>query len=546
MSLASYSRRLARLERTIAAQRDSASSAFASWRDLIEHVERRTSTSAPEGGVRSRTWNDLARTPRTAAERWLLDWARRDVDGWIDYVFDCDLWSGQRLIARDVAESPDVAVRTCHAIGKDHLSGRLVIWWLATRPDSLVVTTGPTDRQVRGILWKEIGVAWRARRVPIDGHCLLQELHIGSGLEWSAFGFTAKANETDRFSGWHAKNGVLVIVDEAAGVPSSITDEALAGILTGDGSRMLQIGNPTSPLGPFYRSFRHPEPDSRRRHFSAFSTPNFLRSGVVESDLFDGAWRDKVAAAGIERPYLIDPAWAARWGNRWGRQSPIYAAKVLGEFPATDVNSLIPLAWVEAAFDRYRAWIESGVERGAGGALGVDVARFGDDQTAAYRAADSDGVKVATLEFCRSQIPTSETTGLVRRAVRERGCDPRVDADGLGAGVVDQLAELGEYVVEIHGGGAPMDSQQFKNWRAEAYWSLRDQLDPDKGATLAIEPDSDLQEELVETRYKLLSGGQIQIESKDELKRRLGRSPDRADALIYACAENVPARARLW
>jgi len=162
--------------------------------------------------------------------------------------------------------------------------------------------------------------------------------------------------------------------------------------------------------------------------------------------------------------------------------------------------------------------------------LGVDVARFGDDESS-ITLRKGDGVEM--LWTCRG-ADLMTTTGQVALAIKEhKPSDVKVDADGLGAGVVDRLRELGKEVSEIHGGGRANDPERFANRKAEIYWGFRERL---LACEVALPNDLELASQLASCSYKVRSSGQIEITPKDEMKRQGVRSPDRAESVIYAFA----------
>ena len=170
---------------------------------------------------------------------------------------------------------------------------------------------------------------------------------------------------------------------------------------------------------------------------------------------------------------------------------------------------------------------------------GVDVARFGDDEGV---IAEADG-PVGSFREVVPKADLMEFTGKVVQHYNDR--KPwmiNVDADGMGAGVVDRLAEQRFPVAEIHGGAKARDSERFANRKAEIYWGFRERMiDGD----MALPDDLELRAQLTSCTYKIRSTGQIEITSKDEMKKKGLKSPDRAEALIYAFAPSPPAP-RLW
>ena len=133
-----------------------------------------------------------------------------------------------------------------------------------------------------------------------------------------------------------------------------------------------------------------------------------------------------------------------------------------------------------------------------------------------------------------SQKNTRETAGLVVQHARENNTEKiAVDEIGIGRGVVDSLEEEGYYGVGVNVAERSRDPERYHNLRAELWYNFREMLDPDK-EPIALPPDDELLSELASVKYKVDARGAIQIESKEDMKKRLGHSPDRADAAVLA------------
>ncbi|MDI6877582.1 MAG: hypothetical protein QMC96_12525 [Methanomicrobiales archaeon] len=451
--------------------------------------------------------------------------AQADPVWWVREVLGHEPWSKQVEVLESVRDHHKTAVKSCHAGGKSFIAADAALWFLYTHRPSLVITTAPTDRQVRGILWKEIRTSHQRARYPLGGTLLTQELKLDE--DWWAWGFTAPEYDPDRFQGFHAIY-LLVVVDEASGVSEEIFD-AINGVLTSDQSRLLLIGNPTNPAGSFAKAFK--TPGTAKVSISAFDTPNFTAFGITEQDILAGTWESKITQD-LPAPYLVTPRWVADRLQEWGRSSPLYTAKVLGQFPTAGDDTLIPLHWIEAAIERT---LPPGIPE----ELGVDVARFGSDETVIVH-------RRGPVARIRKVIPfgdTMETAGHVVVALRDTGATrAKVDAVGVGAGVYDRLKELGHPVEEMQSGEAAADSERYANARAEWWWGLRTRFEEEE---IDLEDDEKLVAQLSNIRYKLNSRGQILIESKDDMKKRGLPSPDRADALMltFAVPKAAPALA---
>ncbi len=448
----------------------------------------------------------------------------KDPEYFTERILKKHLWSVQAEILKSVRDNARTAVRSCHGIGKTFTAAMCILWFLYSHEKAIVLSTAPTWRQVEKLIWKEIRTAYREAIIPLGGSLAPKspELHLIYN-EWYAAGIST--NEPERFQGFHEEH-ILVIVDEASGVNLEIF-EAIEGILTSSGARLLLIGNPTAIGGAFHDAFT--KPGFKTFHVSAFDTPNFTVHGITQEDIKSGAWKEK--ATDIPYPKLITPSWVADRYASWGENSLPYQVRIMGNFPEQGEDTLIPLLWIELAMERWED-----MEYGEQTQIGVDVAAFGSDKTV---IAVRKGQKFMPLNVF-SHKSTRETAGLVSLIARENYTrNVKVDEIGVGRGVVDSLEEEGFENVGVNVAERSSNLDRFANLRAEMWWNLRESLDPDSlrnPEPIALPPDDVLLAELAAVKYKITVRGAIQIEAKDEMKKRIGRSPDRADAIVLALA----------
>lgn len=480
-----------------------------------------------------------------AEARRILDGAQRDPVGWCERVLGFRGWGDQRRILESVRDNRRTAVRSCHAAGKTRTAAAAALWFVATHPRSIVLTTATTHRQVKGIMWREIHQMVRDARVPIGGS--ITEAKLTLAEDWWAWGFTGDEYDPTSFQGFHAPHA-LVIIDEAAGVGPGVY-EGLESVMSSGHARRLDIGNPTDPDCDFARSFSRK--DTARFVLDAFDTPNLTETGVTIDDVRSGEWRAKVDAhvaahGALPYPQLVTPEWVAeKWGE-WcgasveGESDPRWQSRVRAQFPTSAENALFPTEWVRLAQERHA----QRDPRTGRGRLGVDVARFGKDTSQVAVYVDGYGVRdvaelphadaLDTADMVLSRVRAEELRGLLVSEVR-------VDADGLGGGTYDAVRrKLDDRAVEIRNGTRAQDPTRFINARSEMLWLLREALDPRGQAPIVLPPDPRLTEELRAFRWHLARDQRIAVESKDEMKLRLGRSPDRADAVAYAVFPGAP------
>lgn len=451
------------------------------------------------------------------------------IDHPVDFVYDIlqvkRLENYQEEIL-DALADPDpmkvgVGVRSGHGIGKTFVLACAGLWYLITRPQSKVITTAPTFRQVRSILWPEIKVRLHQsllRDVP-ELEVLSTQLRISSAADWFAIG--ASSDNPVNMQGYHSPTGVLFIVDEGAGVGDDIF-EAIDGALTGVEGKVVVTGNPASPMGKFYRIFT-----TEAKYWNTFHVSS------VDSD-------------------IVNKRWVQQRKDIWGEESPVYQARVLGNFPDEGEDTLIPLSAIEAAVSRYTEAdalekLDSLIVQEHEPSLGVDVARFGNHKTAYCHL--EHGV-VVELETTSKQRLTA-TAGKTIDWIKQHGIKLlAIDDTGLGGGVVDMIFEEGYPLQAINAGSRPnedfIDADRFLNLGSQIYWHAREVF---LRGHIAIPDDPELVGQCSQPRVSYTSSGKIQVdkhgfrvdETDREKKRRL-KSPDKFDALalsLWAAREAV-------
>lgn len=450
-----------------------------------------------------------------------------DPVGFARDVFGITLVGRQAELARAVAGSILVACRSGHKVGKSCVDCCVAWWFACTREESRVVITAPTERQIKKVLWRELK---RLRRLAFKKGYELPAVpkDPATGIQFEdgreIFGFSTK--EPDNFSGISGAE-VLYVVDEASGVKEEIF-QAINGNRAG-GARLLMTGNPTQTSGEFYDAFhtkRHLYDAGALIHISSADSPNVEAGRTVVPGLAEGWWVEEQRK---------------RYG---GPGNPIYDVRVDGNFPAQATDSIIGVALVEAALARWED-VESGesdeIKPGNILDVGVDVARFGDDDTVvqprrglvAYAPASAHG------------FDNLEVTGLVIRTVedlRQPGERVRIKVDvtgGHGSGPYDllrahyasdpQLSKLVQ-IIPVNASSASSEPEEYFNLRAELHYAVRDWLDA--GGTFPSSPE--LESDLVAPKYSLHTNGSRKVEPKEAIKKRLGRSTDYYDALALS------------
>lgn len=457
---------------------------------------------------------------KAAVERLRL-W-RKDPRVFVREVFGVtpDAWQDKVLEA--FPHNQRVALKACKGPGKTCVLAWLAWNFLLTRPHANIAATSITGDNLRDGLWKEMAkwqkksallteaFEWRKERIVCKEH---PETWFMSARSWAKA--AASDQQADTLAGFHA-DYLLFILDEAGGIPDAVMAAAEAGLASGIETRLIIAGNPTHLEGPLYRAT------------TLERTLWFLLEITADPD-------DPL------RTPRVSVEWARQQIQKYGRDNPWVLVNVFGKFPPSSLNSLLGPDDVRDAMKRHYT------ERDYGHAariLGVDVAREGEDRSVIF---PRQGIVLFPPTILRN-ANTLQGAGAVARKWNDWNADAAFvdNTGGFGGGWIDQLGALGFTAQPVHYAGRPNDAR-YVNKRAEMWFEFA-QWVKEGGAIPPIDaqglPIDEIVAELTTPTY-FFKGDKFQIEDKDQIKERLGRSPDLADAAIQTFAQPVAPRQKM-
>lgn len=487
---------------------------------------------------------------------WRADW-----NLFVSEVFGVTLDEEQQDILRSVQFNGRTSVASGTARGKDFVSACAALCFLYLTPkwarnergeiylaeNTKVALTAPTERQVKNIMMPEISRLFnraKKRGIVLPGKLNTSEIRTND-KEWFLVGFKADNNNHEAWSGFHAVH-TMFIGTEATGIGDD-TFAAIEGNLQGD-SRILIVFNPNISTG--YAAKSHKSKKWHRFSLNSLNAPNVKAHRMVIPGQVDYEWvKDKLDSwCKPIRPDEVMPEMDDfEFEGQWYRPEDLFRKKVLGIFPQVDDDVLIPPQWLELAHKR---WEEA---RGImpltdePRILGVDVAGMGRDSScfverrgpwaSAFDVHNSGGVAdhmavAGKIRARRRQYPDMYAS---------------IDTIGEGAGVYSRCLEQElernkRYIVSCkYSAGAKRKNgknltdvtgqYEFANMKAYLFWCVRDWLNPKNNTGAMLPPDDLFDQEATEIRWFFRSNGSVQIEEKEDIKKRLERSPDRFDAL---------------
>jgi phage terminase large subunit len=334
--------------------------------------------------------------------------------------------------------------------------------------------------------------------------------------------------------GFHGKR-VTILADEAIGISSDIWD-AIEGIRSAGDVRLVMLCNPTVPSGPVFDAFTklRGTPGHATITISAFDTPNL--AGLTLETLLQLSEEELDYAP---FPWLIRRRWVKEMFYKWGPNNPRFQARVLGEFPSQSQWAVFSLEWIEKA-RREPTPQELQETNGAFIQVGVDVAAGGDDETAACARVNGTIVARASWQDVDPRGKLLAWLHSLRRLPWPLG-PVVIDTVGVGHGLALHVGSSGFQVFGFKAGAAPLNPEQFLNQKAEAYFRLREFYKEGLiSHRTAAEIDDDCEAQLCAVEYRELPRGQIQVEPKEDARKRGVVSPDRAEAEVMAFVRVVP------
>ena len=427
-----------------------------------------------------------------------------------------------------LAQGKDVGVESATGTGKTFAAGAAALWFNATHENSLVVTTAPKEDQLTVQLWKEIGRHWPRfkGRYPMASTVKLRvrmreaegESEVWSILGW-ACGVDANEESATRAQGFHAAH-MLTILEETPGIPLPVL-RAFQNTSVGAHNPILALGNPDNEQDTLHEFCLSPGVVHIR--ISALDHPNV----VCGREVIPGACTQK-SVDWMREKYQHDLPW-------------MFDSRARGICPAQSTDALIKAEWVDRAF---ALWDNPEMHKGPQ-FRGVDVANSEAGDKAAIAKGQGRAIEVRAFA-CPSAVSLGDDIVTEFEADGVEARYVAVDTAGIGAATADQARRKGYRVYAFNGGADQMNTDgeldlttdekkvvsvgKFKSKRGQGYWQLRQDL---AAGRLALKPNAKLKRELMTPTFQS-RGGFIIVESKEDLKKRLGKSPDESDAVMYA------------
>ena len=413
-----------------------------------------------------------------------------------------DEWQVELLDAVAAPAIRRVSVRSGHGVGKSTAVALAAVWHVLMRVPSKTVVTAPTSSQLFDACFAEMKNVAKRLKPPFDNLLELKSdrIELKSHPESTFISCrTSRAEQPEALAGVHSPS-VLLIADEASGIPSSVF-EAASGSMSGHSATTILTGNPTRNTGFFYDTHNRLRDDWYTMHVSCVDSPR------VSEDFVEDMKR------------------------RYGEDSPAYHVRVLGNFPPSEEDTVIPVSLIEHAMAN-----DIKVHEDTIAIWGLDVARQGGDASV---LAKRQGPVIHPLTVWRN-LDLMQLTGAVKAEYdamppSKRPAEIIVDSNGFGAGVLDRLRELGLPARGLNVSERAMAKDTYLNLRAEIWFKMKMYLE---GMDVSLPRDDALYAELAAPRYHFTSAGKLQVESKDSMKKRGVASPDRADAVALSLAND--------
>ena len=427
-----------------------------------------------------------------------------------------------------------------NGLGKDFICACIALWFLETHAPSKVILTAPGHRQVDSIMWRETLSKFQNRNFKALGKAYANPYIEIRKEDWFLLGFATKETGASaeaagaKFQGYHARN-LLIIVSEAQAVEDVVYDQ-IDSVATASNNLVIYIGNPTRATGRFAKGLKDPV-NNIVFNFSVLDNPNYKhRKEVI--------------------PGLSSYEWVEDKRRKWGERDPRWIARVLGQIPENALNNTFPESWFNHVRGR---WDLLRIHDPSAG-VAVDSAGMGVDDNVILSGVGGEPADIYTKTL---MTPKELTFKAVEMCKAINGQFIVFDCDGLGIRDYQEAAALprdylrGIQLIKFHGSsgstlyesttdpksGREVRRPLYANLRAEASFVTQER--GNAGKCSINDKDKEMIDDLAEESYFENDKGLIQIEDKDDLRERLGRSPGRGDAykmLQWAFAQGFESK----
>ena len=483
---------------------------------------------------------------------------KKDPVKWAKDVLGAHLWSKQRDICYSVANNKRTTVRSSNGVGKTYTVGLLAAWWIAVHYDeapdqTIVVTTAPSFPQIRTNLFAEMKMELARSHDPRypnglpkgDNYMPLPGVINSSGntAEWkdaqgNLLAIGRKPAEGDvitTFAGIHRRN-VLFIIDEGGGVSPDMFVSAER-LTTNRNAKIVVVGNPDRRGSQFYKTFYDPGESSRwnKIHISAYDTPAFTGEPCPPELL----------------EYMPDPSWVESNLKAWGgRDDPRAKIAIFGDFPDEDDS----VFFSETALNRSENLTLSYNPEEAP-VLGVDLAMQGLDRSVVYM---NHSGRIRLVDSWGKSSATENARRVLDAIAQTNAAFVNIDSGGIGTPIIERILEINEEdsnyqldfsVTMMNSSEASDDPRRWYNKRAQWYDKLREGMqlgnvdlvfDQEMAETEfdGTRKRDTLRKQFTDINYSIVDrgarAGSILMESKKDMKARVGYSPDDIDAIVYS------------
>lgn len=446
-----------------------------------------------------------------------------------------------------IRDNRETNVPAGHGVGKTFLGAVIVMWWVFA-VGGTAITTAPTGRQVKELLWSEIRKLHAQHQNKLGGECLTQSMRYSETAR--AYGFTASDYSPDSFQGKHEEK-LLAIQDEANGISPEI-DDGFESSITGSKNRGLRIGNPVTSGTPFeqackVRRIRVPvwnHPNVRWAYEKCEDGIHRLKPEIADQILQENdngqlevmpqdQWPGDLPRDVI--PGAVSIQWIESMRRKKGEESTFWKSRLNGIFPTDSEYSIVPSSWFLAARARYDAdpeyWDNQAKDHNW--RHGLDVGDGGDPHAmTSWKGPVLYNVGEKATKGDRKDVSRAYKWG--KSTLNQKPGRIKVDNIGVGSGALSSLLDDDFDAVGFAFSEGAKENGKYTNIKAESFWHLREAFQDEEIAIAPLgEYEEKLMEELSLLHYEELNTGKIRIEPKEKTKKRLGHSPNLADSTIY-------------